>query len=237
MQRDLKLLLELQEIDEQLAELESSKVYLPDMINNLEREISGCKQEVEDLEQGLVSLERERKRLELEIDVNQEELARSRKRMREIKTNKEYDALTAQISHVKDKISENEEALIQVLEQLEVTAGQLKEVQEKCGGMEKSHLSQLGGLRGELDSIEDKIKSRQTQRRNVASHVSRRVMSVYERVRRGKRGAAVVMIKKRSCGGCFKQVPPQRIQEIKKGDRIYACDNCGRILVWSEEEQ
>jgi len=237
MQRDLKLLLELQEIDEQLAELESSKVYLPDMINNLEREVSGCKQEVEDLEQGLVSLERERKRLELEIDVNQEELARSRKRMREIKTNKEYDALTAQISHVKDKISENEEALIQVLEQLEVTAGQLKEVQEKCGGMEKSHLSQLVGLRKELDSIEDKIKSRQTQRQNVASHVSRRVMSVYERVRRGKRGAAVVMIKKRSCGGCFKQVPPQRIQEMKKGDRIYACDNCGRILVWSEEEQ
>jgi len=237
MQRDLKLLLELQEMDEQLAELESSKVYLPDMINSLETEVSECKKELEDLEQSLVSLERERKRLELEADVNQEELARSRGRMREIKTNKEYDALTAQISHVKERISENEETLIQVMEQLDVTGEQLKEVQEKCGGMEKSHLSQLEGLRKELNSIEDKITSRKTQRQNVASHVSRRVMSIYERVRRGKRGAAVVMIKKRSCGGCFKQVPPQRIQEIKKGDRIYACDNCGRILVWSEEEQ
>ena len=50
MQRDLKLLLELQEIDEQLAELESSKVYLPDMIDNLERELSDCKTELAELE-------------------------------------------------------------------------------------------------------------------------------------------------------------------------------------------
>lgn len=237
MQRDLKLLLELQEIDEQLAELESSKVYLPDMIDNLERELSDCKAELAELEGNLVSLEREKKRLELEIEVNQEELAKSRERMREIKTNKEYDALTTQITHIKEKVSENEEALIQTMEQIDVAGEGQKEIGEKCGEMGKTHLAHLGGLRKELDSIEDKIKSRQEERQNVASHVSRRVISIYDRVRRGKKGAAVVMMKKRSCGGCFKQIPPQRIQEIKRGDRIYTCDNCGRILVWSEEEQ
>ena len=182
------------------------------------------------VERGQIAQEEGRK-------LAQEMMAKSRERMRKIKTNKEYDALTTQITHIKEKISENEEALIQTMEQIDVAGEGQKETGEKCDEMKKTHLTHLGGLRKELDSIEDKIKSRQEERQNVASHVSRRVISIYDRVRRGKKGAAVVMMKKRSCGGCFKQIPPQRIQEIKRGDRIYTCDNCGRLLVWSEEEQ
>ena len=55
-------------------------------------------------------------------------------------------------------------------------------------------------------------------------------------VRKGKGGMAVVRIRKRACSGCFKQIPPQRIQEIRRGDRIFSCDSCGRILTWTEEE-
>jgi predicted nucleic acid-binding Zn-ribbon protein len=45
----------------------------------------------------------------------------------------------------------------------------------------------------------------------------------------------VVPVRKKACGGCFKQIPPQRIQEIRRGDRIFSCDSCGRILIWSDD--
>jgi uncharacterized protein len=45
----------------------------------------------------------------------------------------------------------------------------------------------------------------------------------------------MVAIRKRACGACHKSVPPQIIQEIRKGDKVYTCDNCGRMLIWTEE--
>jgi hypothetical protein len=37
-----------------------------------------------------------------------------------------------------------------------------------------------------------------------------------------------------ACGGCHKRFPPQRILEIREGDRLFMCDVCGRMLVWDE---
>ena len=55
-------------------------------------------------------------------------------------------------------------------------------------------------------------------------------------MRKGKGGTAVVMVKKRACGSCYKALTPRKVQEIKKGDRIHTCENCGRLLFWDEEE-
>ena len=55
-------------------------------------------------------------------------------------------------------------------------------------------------------------------------------MNKYERIRKAKQGVAVVPINKSSCGGCFNQVPPQIIIELRKKDMIRTCEYCGRIL-------
>jgi predicted nucleic acid-binding Zn-ribbon protein len=57
---------------------------------------------------------------------------------------------------------------------------------------------------------------------------------MYERVRRGKGGTAVVVVKKRACGACYKALTPQKVQEIKKGERIHTCENCGSLLFWDD---
>ncbi|MCK4597869.1 hypothetical protein KAU04_07495 [bacterium] len=41
-------------------------------------------------------------------------------------------------------------------------------------------------------------------------------------------------MRKRACGGCFKTLPPQKIQEVRRTDSILTCENCGRILYWDE---
>jgi predicted nucleic acid-binding Zn-ribbon protein len=90
-------------------------------------------------------------------------------------------------------------------------------------------------LKKELSSIEDKIKIKKGERKNVTVRIDKRLLSTYERVKKGRGNQVVVTIKKRACGGCFKAIPPQKIQEIREGNRIFTCDNCGRILLWTEE--
>ena len=71
-------------------------------------------------------------------------------------------------------------------------------------------------------------------RDDIAGRLSRDVRNRYERISRGKAGLAVVSIKKGACGGCFTALPPQRINEVKRNDRLITCEHCGRVLVWND---
>lgn len=234
--KELEQLLELQNIDDQLGELERSKVYLPDMISNIENDVENYKNKFEENSRLYDSLIRERKRLELEIEVAKTDLRKSQDKMKEIKTNKEYDALTAEISNLKSKINTLEENLLETMDKIDRTKEEMEEFKARYEELEKSNKEVLKNLKNEIDSIEDKIRMKEDERNAVKDKITRRVMSHYERIRKGKGGMAVVTVRKLSCGGCYKQLPPKMIQEIKKGERLLTCDNCGRILLWAGDE-
>ena len=58
----------------------------------------------------------------------------------------------------------------------------------------------------------------------------------YEALRAAKSGTAVVSVLRAACGGCFTQLPPQQVAEVRKRERIQSCESCGRYLVWDEVE-
>lgn len=236
MKEELEQLIELQNIDDQLGELERSKVYLPDMIKNIENDIQSWKEKYAKSSEELEKLNREKKALELETEVAQSELKKAQEQMKDIKTNKEYDALTAQISSFKEKISGMEEKLLETMDEIDAIQEEKSEAQKKYQEMENNNDEVLKNLNREIDSIEDKMRMKEDQRKNITTRLNRRTLSHYERIRKGKGGMAVVTVRKRSCGGCYKQLPPQMVQEIKKGERLLTCDNCGRILLWDSDE-
>ena len=65
--------------------------------------------------------------------------------------------------------------------------------------------------------------------------LDRNLLKRYEKIRSARDGIAVVAIQGENCGGCFTTIPPQVINEAKKGDRILTCESCGRIIVFLEE--
>jgi hypothetical protein len=236
LQKDLSLLLDLQEIDDQLGELERSRIYLPEMIQNLEKEVEELNQAIAMHDKILGESQREQRLIELEIESDKQDLDKYQKQMRVIKTNKEYDALTAEIDTKKRGIADKEERVLALMaaadeakEKSTELKGTLKEVQIR-------NSEQLKMLRSQESTLQAKIEDKLEKRTFLIKDINRQVVGLYERIRKGKGGMAVVSIRKRACSGCFKQIPPQRIQEIRRGDRIFPCDNCGRILTWSDEE-
>ena len=95
------------------------------------------------------------------------------------------------------------------------------------------HSLQLVGHK--IDTIGDKVTIKVTERDQVTGNVPRPILSIYNRVRKGKGGSAVVAVKKRACGACYKALTPKKVQEIRKADKILTCDNCGRMLFWDSE--
>lgn len=236
MQTELELLLKLQVIDYDLGELERSKEYLPDMMENLNREITEAQLRFDSTAKDLEVAKLKQKNLELDIKSRETELLKFQQQMMSIKTNKEYDALVAEIDAVKTAISGQETELIGTIDTIATLEKNIVEYKEKLDQVLENNTRQLSILKEKIDSIGGKVADKVNERTDITKTIPRHVMSVYERVRRGKGGSAVVAVKKRACGACYKTLTPKKIQEIRKDEQILTCDNCGRMLFWDENE-
>ena len=236
MRNDLELLLKLQVIDYDLGELERSKDYLPDMMENLNREIQDAKQKVVDTAGALEEAKVTRKKLELEVHVKESELQKYQQQMMSIKTNREYDALVAEIDGIKAAISTNETELLKTMEYIEQLEKEIVIWREKEASIVDNNQKQLQVLQEKMDSIGDKVSEKRGSREEIIHNISAPVMSTYERVRKGRGGRAVVVVKKKACSSCFKSLTPKKIQEIRRADHVHTCDYCGCLLYWDDEE-
>jgi len=235
MNGDLELLLKLQSVDYDLGELERSKEYIPDMMDNLKKEIADTRNKLGTIKQELETSRLESKEVDLSLQQKQGKLKGLLERMMAIKTNKEYDALVSEIDKIKEDISLLETRSLELIEIIEGYEKDLEGLEEKSSTIEETNQTQMDSLQQQIDSVGSKIESKEHEREQLVRDISKRAISAYERIRRGKGGAAVVAVKKRACGACFKALPPQRIQEIKLGETIITCDSCGRMLVWTED--
>lgn len=236
MQSDLELLLKLQVIDYDLGELERSKEYLPDMMENLHREIRETQGKLQTFREQQQLAQLKQKNLELEIKTKEADLVRYQQQMMTIKTNKEYDALVAEIDSIKSTVAARETELLETIEFLSTVEKEIAGLQEKEAQISENNSKQLKILQEKIDSIGAKVSAKESERQTIITSVSRPTLMIYERVRRGKGGQVVVVVKKRACSSCYKALTAKKVQEIKRHDRIETCDNCGCLLYWDEGE-
>lgn len=232
---NLELLLKLQVIDYDLGELERSKDYLPDMMENLTREIDETRTSLEDTAKKLEDSRLEHQKLELDLKTKERDLQKYQQQMMSIKTNKEYDALVAEIDVIKQTISDHETRIIQTMEAIESLEKQVEELKEKESQVVNNNEKQLQVLQEKVDSIGAKVSDKQAERKSVISSIPRSTLSAYERIRRGRGGRAIVPVKKRACSSCFKALTPKKVQELRRGNDILTCDYCGSLLYWDED--
>ncbi|MDH4156755.1 MAG: hypothetical protein OEW00_05720, partial [candidate division Zixibacteria bacterium] len=202
MSSDLELLLKLQVIDFDRGELERSKEYLPDMMENLTREIKEAKEKLENASKELAQARLAQKTLEVEIATREAELQKYQQQMMSIKTNKEYDALVAEIDVTKEGISNRETQLINTIDDIERLSKDIEEYQERYDKVAENNHQQLTILQEKIDSIGDKVAQKVRERQEITAAIPRATLSLYERVRRGKGGDVVVAVKRRACGAC-----------------------------------
>lgn len=237
MKKVVQNLVKLQEIDTRFDELQLQKGDLPMMIEEAEEELSEKKARKEELEEKLTKGETDRRMFQAEIDAGKAKLKEYEDNLYRVKTNKEYDAISLEIDTKTMEIKELENKILQSLEDEEEYKNALEEVQEDIARLEE----QLVEYKKELEEINRQTKAEEerlmVEREKVVKEIDERLLRQYDRIRKAKGGLAVVPIKRNSCGGCYSAIPPQKIVEIRELNRIYTCENCGRILVWLEDQE
>ena len=230
----LKTLYELQILDDQLDELEELRGDLPHTVEDLEMKIKSLKEETE--EKDLKRKESLEKREENEEEI--EKLRANQKKFKaqlyQVRNNKEYDALTKEIDNSEDLINKMEaennalaDASKGLATDIETINPQLEELKAEL----KIKEAELKEIIKANEKEEAKLKDK---RKKIVDETKKPDYAAYMRIRKAKKGKAVVTIRRAACSGCHNIVPSQRQLEIRRNNKLFFCEYCGRILVSAE---
>jgi predicted nucleic acid-binding Zn-ribbon protein len=230
----LKVLYQLQLVDSQLDELEDLRGDLPNNVNSLKSKIDDINEQIKSKEKEKKESIEKRKSNEDEIDRLKESQKKFKSQLYQVRNNKEYDALTKQIDiteeTIKKLLAENDA----LADRSKLLTDEIDELKPKIKELEKELKEKESELKEIIKANEKEENRLKEVRSKIESQVKGSDLSVYMRIRKAKKGKAVATIKRSACSGCHNIVPAQRQLEIRRNNRIFTCEYCGRILVSQE---
>jgi len=230
----LKVLYQLQQIDNQLDELEELRGDLPNMVRELEEKIKSIIEDIDakDKEQKDSLIKRDEN--ENEIEKLKENQKKFKAQLYQVRNNKEYDALTKEIDHTEGQVNKLEAENNSLADRSKVLSQEIEEINPRLDELKKELKEREADLKEIIKANEREESKLLGERKKIEGEIKKNDLSAYMRIRKAKKGLAVSTIKRSACSGCHNIVPSQRQLEIRRNNRLFFCEYCGRILVSSE---
>ena len=235
MREQLELLTALQEIDDRLRLLRKEQQALPSRLKEPEREHGEASQVLKSVQAEIDRNERQQHDLEMDLQSTEDALAKVQRKLREVKTNKEYGAVLAEINAGKQHIGMVEDRLLQLMEHAEQKR-QAKQLQEQRVQVTHEALQDQGHVVKEASEVLDReIQAEQEKRRQTAVGLRAELLEKYDRLAAQHDRSVVVHLRDGTCGGCHLKVLPQLVSDIRLQDSLHTCPHCRLILLWPNE--
>ena len=237
MNQTLEQLIKLQEIDHRLLEIKSFMGDLPLTVEGQEAELLGLESENKEKLDRIVEIDKESRHYNNEIENMNTQMNKYKDQLYLVKSNKEYDSLNYEIDHMKENISNSETLLIKFLEEKELLEEEIKLNSGKIESITESLSSNKIKLKSAMDETQSEQNELQKNRNNLFQNIEPVKLEAYETMKNSREGVGMVSITDNACGGCYSQLPPQTVIEIKKSIDIITCPNCSIMLFWDGVEE
>lgn len=230
MELQITLLAQLAAIDAQLDELHDDLGDLPQIVKKHELIVREKTLAVEATAAALREIEHIVGSAHVTTQEISDKEARLAQQQFQVKNNREFDAITKEIDHLKEqraKLDEDVRTSAVRIENLKATLEQQQAELDESKELLADKERELEHVSGESN---DELRRFIELRKSIVPKVYTSLETEYERIRTFHR-EAVVPLRKNSCSGCFSAVPSQRIMEMKYNrEKLFTCESCGRIL-------
>ena len=237
MRNNLKLLDELQSIDLKIDSCNGEKEALLEEIAALDTKVAEAQSAIAAKKEELALLNEDREKLEEGIAAEQENITRSESHQKEIKTQKEYQAVSREIATAKKLSTELEEQLLQKIGQADELNVAINGIVETLSVLEQNITVQKVEVQGKISRLEEMINRDAAEREAIAKGLPAMMLRRYGILREQRRGVAVVEARDGSCLGCNMQLPPQLYNTLFRGEELITCPHCQRMLVLRQEDK
>ena len=226
----LKALEELQQVDVEAAEVRAEAEAVPRRRAEIDADVGIVRKAWQAEQDRLAGVEREKRSQEQTVALERDKVKKWEGRLAEIRTPREYAALSREIDIAK-KTNES------VGEQIKVLAAQAEEIQRAIDALQEKLDEKEAGAQEELEGLvrrEAEFVTRsaalEARRAELATRVEPALLARYENIRKRRGGIAVTQVIGGTCRGCNRQIPPQMAITLVRATSIENCPNCNRII-------
>jgi hypothetical protein len=89
----------------------------------------------------------------------------------------------------------------------------------------------------ELKALDAVLESLENERSEFCKAIDEGLLKKYDILRRNKEGLSISPVVKGICQACHMGIPPQKFNELIRGDTLMSCPYCSRIIYWGEDER
>ncbi|WP_432948888.1 zinc ribbon domain-containing protein [Kribbella sp. CA-253562] len=234
-------MLELQDLDLQLDVVAHKRKSLPEhqALAELGAEKAVVDRELVAADTLVSDLRREQKKADSDVEQVRQRKARNQQRLDsgQVTSPKDLENLQHEIGSLDRRISDLEDAELEVMERLEAAEATQADLQGRAAA--------FAGRQAELESsrdaaLKDLDEQRATlgdQRASLAAELPDDLITQYQRLRERNGGIGAAPLVGKRCMGCRMELAPSDLNKMKATapDVVLRCEECGRILVRTPE--
>jgi predicted nucleic acid-binding Zn-ribbon protein len=230
----LKTVIELQQLDTEIAEYSAQIDLLPKEIQAIETQLNEFIHAHEERKLRLSKNLKERKDLEAEIQSIRTKISKHKDQLYEVKTNEQYKAMQKEIEGEEARVRGFEDQILEKMVEAEDLEEHIRDAAARLDSEKARVAAEVRKLQTLRQADEEKRDELRARRNTDAASIDTELLAEYERLRRGKRGQAVSRVLNGMCAACNVMLRPQLFNEVRTNEFVMMCEQCGRILYFVE---
>jgi predicted nucleic acid-binding Zn-ribbon protein len=224
-------LLELQELDAEIAQARLRLDEFAPQLAEIDRPVSTLETEIATSRTRLDDLRAQIRRLEGAAEQKRLRLKQYEVRMERIRNAREEAAARTEMDLVRRAVEADETEALELMEQATRTDLRVDDLERNLAKARAEIAPRKEALIGERSQVEAELGVLVDRRENHAIRLDKPALRLYERVRAGLASIVIVpMTPEGACGHCFNTLPLQEQSEIRSGSTLHRCEACGVIL-------
>ncbi len=234
-------MLDLQDLDLQLDQVAHKRKSLPEhqALTELQAEKSVVDRELVTADTEVSDLQREQKKADSDVDQVRQRKARNQQRLDsgQVTSPRDLENLQHEIGSLDRRISDLEDAELEVMEKLEAAEAVQADLQSRADAF-AGRQTELEGTRDAATKELDEQRAGVAEKRaGIAAELPDDLLTTYQKLRERNGGIGAAPLVGKRCMGCRMELAPSDLSAIKAAapDAVVRCEECGRILVRTSE--
>jgi uncharacterized protein len=234
-------LLELADLDAELARLEHRRRNLPEHaeLSQLEQRDRALHDEVATLEAREGDLRREQAKADADVEQVRSRIARDRARLDvgQVSSPRELENLQSEVESLLRRQSDLEDVELDVMERLEAAQARLKEAGAERATIAADATAVTARRDVALAELAEQSGTASDRRAAVVAQEPADLLDLYDRLRAQHGGVGAAALRRGQCQGCHLSLNTVDLNAIRAADPddVLRCEECRRILVRTDE--
>ncbi len=237
MEENMKMLIDLQSCDTEIGDLERRIAEAPLRIKEIEDKLAEIDGEWEAAEKQLEEVKLKRRGLEKDIEMAESQIGKANTKLSNIKSNREYKAALKEIDDLTREKSKLEDNAIEFMEQVDSLSAQCLAKKEERDRVRQEVMEEKEDILQEMGSMDKTLKTLGMKRGQFCMKVSGELLKRYDFIRERRSGVALSPVLNGVCQVCHMEIPPQKYNELLRGESMLDCPYCHRIIYWGDNER